>query len=262
MSGIVGIYNIEGDLLESSGIRGMLNGIAHRGPDGEGVWNAGSVALGHQMLRTTPESLNEKLPLREEAGDLTVTADARIDNRNELISTLHINGRPDRSVADSEIILAAYKKWGEHCPEKLLGDFAFAIWDGARRSLFCARDPIGIKPFYYAFDGKTFRFASEPRGILGDKAVSKEPNLQMILRFLLNRFDGHEQTLYKNIYRLPSSYSMTVEKGGTRKCQYWDIDPEKKIRYRINEEYAEHFLSLFNDSVKACLRSYGQVGVY
>jgi asparagine synthase (glutamine-hydrolysing) len=114
------------------------------------------------MLWTTPESLHEKLPLTNKSGDLTITADARIDNRDELISTLNYNGRPRETITDSEIILAAYEKWGEKCPEKLLGDFSFAIYDKRKQIVYCARDPIGIKPFYYYFNGKTFRWSSEP----------------------------------------------------------------------------------------------------
>jgi asparagine synthase (glutamine-hydrolysing) len=212
------------------------------------------------MLWTTPESLHEKLPLTNKSGDLTITADARIDNRDELISTLNYNGRPRETITDSEIILAAYEKWGEKYPEKLLGDFSFAIYDKRKQIVYCARDPIGIKPFYYYFNGKTFRWSSEPKAIFEDKAIPKEPNLQLICLYLLNRFDEREETLYKDIYRLPPSHFMTLENGKLRKGQHWDIDPNHTIRYKTDEEYAEHFLTLFKDAVRVRLRSHGPVG--
>jgi len=260
MSGIVGIYNLDGRPVEQTDIQRMLDSIAHRGPDGSGVWTDGSVGVGHRMLWTTPESLHEKLPLTNKTGELTITADARIDNRDELIPTLNLNGRPRETIPDSEIILAAYEKWGEQCPEKLLGDFSFAIHDKRKQIIYCARDPIGIKPFYYYFKEGKFRWSSEPKAIYEDKAISKEPNLPLICLYLLNRFDEKEETLYKDIYRLPPSHFMVLENGQIRKDQYWDIDPNYSIRYKTDQEYAERFLELFKEVIRVRLRSNGPVG--
>ena len=259
MSGIVGIYNSDGRPVDRMDIKAMTDSIAYRGPDGSGVWTDGPVGLGHLMLQTTPESLHEKLPMLDETGNLAITADARIDNRDKLISSLNFNGRPKEAITDSELILASYKKWEETCPEKLLGDFAFAIWDSVKKKIFCARDPIGIKPFYYHFDGKTLRWASEPRAILQDKKVPQEPNLPLIGRLLVNEYSEREETLYKDIYRLTPSHFMLVEEGRLRKGEYWDIDPKTEIRYRANQEYVEHFLSIFGQAIKSCLRSNGTV---
>jgi asparagine synthase (glutamine-hydrolysing) len=260
MSGIAGIYYLDGRPVERTDVERMVDSIAHRGPDGFGVWTDGSVGLGHRMLWTTPESLHEKLPLTNKSGDLTITADARIDNRDELIPALNFNGRPREAITDSEIILAAYEKWGEQCPEKLLGDFSFAIWDKRNQKIYCARDPIGIKPFFYYFKNGKFRWSSEPKAIFEDQAISKEPNLPLICLYLLKRFDEREETLYKDVYRLPPSHSMTIENGRIRKDQYWDIDPNYSIRYKTDEEYVEHFLSLFKEAVRVRLRSHGPVG--
>ena len=260
MSGIVGIYYLDGRPVERSEIQGMLNTISHRGPDGSGIWTDGSIGLGHQMLHTTPESLHEKLPLTNKTGTLAITADARIDNRDELFRALDFNGQPRETIPDSEVILAAYEEWGERCPEKLLGDFAFAIWHKKNQRLFCARDPIGIKPFFYYFDGKTFYWGSEPRAIYEDSKISKEANLQLICLYLLNRFDEREETLYKNIYHLPGSHFMVLENGQLRKSQYWDVDPNYSVRYKTDQEYAEHFLELFKEAVRVRLRSHGTVG--
>jgi asparagine synthase (glutamine-hydrolysing) len=262
MSGIAGIYYLDGRPVERTDVQRMVDSIAHRGPDGSGVWTDGSVGFGHRMLWTTPESLHEKLPFTNKTGDLTITADARIDNRDELIPALNFNGRPREAIPDSEIILAAYEKWGEKCPEKLLGDFSFAIWDKRNRTVFCARDPIGIKPFYYYFKEGKFRWSSEPKAIFEDNAIPKEPNLPLICLYLLSRFDEREETLYKDVYRLPPSHFMVLENGCIRKGQYWDIDPNYSIRYKTDEEYAEHFLSLFKDAVKVRLRSHGPVGAF
>ena len=126
----------------------------------------GTIGLGHRMLWTTPGSLNEKLPLSNASGDLIITADARIDNRDELIEALDLNGRLRQTITDSELILAAFERWGEGCPERLLGDFSFAIWDRQKNRLFCARDHMGVKPFYYYLSNKVIVFASEIKALL------------------------------------------------------------------------------------------------
>jgi asparagine synthase (glutamine-hydrolysing) len=262
MSGIAGIYNLDGGPVDRTLMQRMLDVIAHRGPDGAGYWVDGPVALGHRMLHTTPESLHEKQPLVDEKGQWVITADARIDNRDELIATLSLNHKPKEQITDAELILKAYEKWGGACPEKLLGDFAFAIWDGREHRLLCARDPIGVKPFYYYFDRKKFLWASEPRQIFQDACIPREPNYPLIGLYLLNRFDEWEETLYRGIYRLPQAHAMVLEGGHLQKVQYWDLDPARTIRYRTDAEYAEHFLGLFQEAVRARLRSHGSVGAW
>ena len=146
MSAIFGIYYLEGRPVDRTDLERMLESLAHRGSDGADLWSEGPVGLGHRMLWTTPESVHEKLPLLNHTGDVVLTADARIDNRDELLAVLGLTACPPAQVADSQLILAAYEKWGEHCPEKLLGDFAFALWDGRKQILFCARDTSGSSP--------------------------------------------------------------------------------------------------------------------
>ena len=147
MSAIVGLYNTDGKPVDRGDVSRMLDSLAHRGSDGAGLWSDGSIGLGHRMLWTTPESLHEKLPLLNQSGDLVITADARIDNREELIAALGLNGNRRGSITDSQLILAAYEKWGEMCPEKLLGDFAFAIWDGRKQSFVLCQGPLRGQAF-------------------------------------------------------------------------------------------------------------------
>jgi asparagine synthase (glutamine-hydrolysing) len=138
----------------------MMAVLTHRGPDAGGVWNEGAVGLGHRMLRTTPESPWESFPLKSRSGILALVADVRIDNRDELLATLHVATRSPGGICDGEIILAAYEAW------KLIGDFAFAIWDKRRQKLFLARDHFGVKPLYYCLFGQGFAFASEIKALL------------------------------------------------------------------------------------------------
>ena len=141
MSAITGLYQLNQHPIEPNILAAMTHRLAHRGSDGAGLWCESAIGLGHRMLWTTPESQRERLP--QVRADWVITADARIDNRDQLIEQLGFDRRDTRSITDSDLIVEAYRKWGEDCPEKLLGDFAFAIWDSRHQTLFCARDPMG-----------------------------------------------------------------------------------------------------------------------
>src|SRR5262249_21169187 len=172
MSGIFGIHFLNGAPVSDPQLKRMSGLLAHRGPDGEGRWCDHSVGLGHRMLCTTPEAITEQVPLVDRAGSLVITADARLDNRVELISALGVSANS----SDGELILAAYRKWGEACPEHLLGDFAFAIWDARDQSLFCARDHFGVRPFYYYLSQSIFVFATEIKALFSMPEVQRKLN--------------------------------------------------------------------------------------
>ena len=184
MSGITGIYFVDGRPVDASRLERMVNVLSHRGPDGIGMWSEGPVGFGHRMLWTTPESRRETLPLVSQCDGLVITADARIDNREELADLLDINNNQLELLSDSALILAAYERWGEDSPEKLLGDFAFVIWDRRKRELFAARDFFGTKPFYYYFGGGTFAFASEIKSIFRSGVVARIVNEVRVADFL------------------------------------------------------------------------------
>lgn len=260
MSGIFGIWNLDGRPVEKAIFIRMSAMLAHRGPDRQGLWIQGSVGLGHRMLHTTPESLQENQPLTNETGDLCLTFDGRVDNRDELRTMLEAKGAKLQGNTDAELVLQTYQVWGEECPKLILGDFAFAIWDRRHRQLFCAKDILGIKPFYYYTNGHTFLFASELRPLFEDPAVPREPNEGMIGEYLAMDVTSQEDTLYRGILRLPQSHVLIVQPGRVRKARYWDIDPTREVRYRSDDEYAEQFLEIFKESVRCRLRSHRLVG--
>src|SRR5579864_1002567 len=146
MSGIAGIFFRDGRPVESARLQKMSAAMAHRGPHGEGVWARGSAGFAHRQLHTCPEGVQERQPLADRAGEFCLVFDGRIDNREELFSELKIGQDAWSSISDTVLLLAAYRNWGEDCAVKLLGDFAFAVWDAANQRVFCARDAMGIKP--------------------------------------------------------------------------------------------------------------------
>jgi asparagine synthase (glutamine-hydrolysing) len=261
MSAVLGIFNLDGQPVDQRWLKDMWSKLSHRGPDGGAVWSEGTIGLGSQMLWTTPESLLERMPLSKPESSLTIVADARIDNREELIANLGLQNKPAASRTDSHVILAAYEKWGDNCPERLIGDFAFAIWDGRSQSLFCARDHFGIKPFYYFHKHNTcFIFASEIKGLLAAPIVPRRLNETRVADYLANFVEDEEITFYRDIRRLPRSQAVRIDRSGCRFRQYWSLDPQREVRYGSDEEYAEAFREKFFQAVECRLRSAFPVG--
>lgn len=227
MSGIAAIYNLNGRPLERALLGRMTDVIAHRGPDGSGLFVDGAVGLSHQMLRTTPESLREEQPLADETGDLILTLDGRVDNRDELKAELNAKGLELRADTDAELVLRAYQAWGEECPQRIIGDFAFVIWDKRNQRFFCARDPMGIRPFYYYVDDRTFLCGSELRQILEHPTVRREPNEGMVGEYLSAVIVDTEETLYRGVFRLPGGHALLVQPGRVRKYRYWNVEPRE-----------------------------------
>ncbi|NEZ67165.1 lasso peptide isopeptide bond-forming cyclase [Leptolyngbyaceae cyanobacterium CCMR0082] len=259
MSGIVGIYHLDQRLVESSDLHQMVDILDHRGPDGSDTWYRESIGLGHCMLWTTLESLHEQLPLVK--GDLTITADARIDNRDELAQVLTLPDRPLEKVTDSEFILAAYEKWGSDCPEHLLGDFAFGIWDGQKQQLFCARDHLGVKPFYYFHqESNTFAFASEIKGLLCLDWIPQQINEVRIADYLALMFEDKVVTTFENIFRLPPASRLWADASGIRVETYWQLDSNYELKLESDDAYAEAFREIFIEAVRCRLRSAFSVG--
>ncbi len=262
MSGLAGVYGLHGRAVDVTLLRKMTAAVAHRGPDGEGHWTDGPAGLGHRISRTTPESLGEKQPLLDESETLCLVLDGRVDNRAQLAAGLRAAGVHLRTDTDAELVLQSYALWGDGCASRIIGDFAFAIWDRRRRRLFCARDPLGIRPFYYCAHGQTFMWGSELRQLLDNLPLGPEPNEGVVGEYLSSRLVDLEETLYRGILRLAPGHVLIVEDGRVRTARYFDVDPRREIRYRSDDEYAEHFVEIFREAVHCRLRSVTPVAVF
>ncbi len=207
------------------------------------------------MLRTTRESFLERMPAGLD-GKLWITADARIDCREELKRELEkadSNRRPPAT--DSELILQAYAVWGEECVRHLRGDFAFAIWDARRKTLFCARDHFGVKPFYYAEIGNIFLFSNVLNCVRSHPGISDSLNDAAIGDFLLFGLNCDlSTTTFRDIRRLPPAHCLSVSAEGVRILRYWSAPTSGAIRYRHADEYVEHFQNLIQSAVADRLR--------
>jgi asparagine synthase (glutamine-hydrolysing) len=256
LSGIVGIFNRGGAPVDRALLRGFTQFISYCGPDARDTWTFGCVGLGHTLLSTTRESVNERQPATLD-GRLWITADARLDARAELIAELDSAGsRARQSAPDSELILRAYAAWGADCLDHLRGDFAFAIWDALKKALFCARDHLGVKPFYYAEKGELFLFSNVLDCLRQHPDVAEELNEAAVADFLLFGLNcDNATTTFRDIQRLPPAHSLTVDASGLQMRRYWTAPTDGRIRYRHADDYVEHFQVLLQAAVADRLRT-------
>ena len=263
MSGLAGLVHLDGAPVEPGLIEQMTGAMAHRGPDGTKHWVKGSVALGQCMLHTTPESVHEALPLLHTESGCVVLADARLDNRDDLIRALGLPADEKERIGDGRLILEAYLAWGERCAARFLGDFAFALWDPRLRKLFCGRDHLGMRPLYYHHSPNRFlAFASEPKAILRFRQVPYRINEGRIADFLVNPLEGIDKisTFFEEVFRLPPAHTLIVTPQGMQRRRYWTLEPGPELRLASDEAYAEAFLDVFSEAVRCRLRGAGPVG--
>ncbi len=256
MSGIVGILHLDGAPVDAELLQRLVDFQKFRGPDAQRLWISGQVGLGHTLLKTSDESTHECQPFH--LGDnIWIAADARVDGRSELVAKLTAAGQNAPSNAtDAELILRSYRAWGEACLEHLLGDFAFAIWDGREQKLFCARDQMGVKPFYYASIGSLLVFSNTLDCVRQHPAVSDRLNDLAIADFLL--FDINQDaatTSYSDIRRLPAAHSLRCERAAVSIRRYWTLSVTEPVRFQRESEYIEQFRALLEQAVEDRLRT-------
>ena len=256
MSGLFGTYRRDKQPADLNLWERLGKISSHRGPDGTSIQSSGPVLLGHHALHTTTESLQEKLPYFNKVSGLAITADARIDNRDELLNALDITSPNNCLVSDSTIILLAYEKWraGSFC--RLIGDFSFVIWDSIENKVVCVRDSLGVKPFYYLLSDKQFSFSSEIKPLVKHPEASRSLNEGMIGEYLAANIVSKTETLYSNILKLAPGHAITISPRSTNIRQYWEENFEHTLRYAKEDDYVEHFQEIFAKAIKSRTRSH------
>ncbi len=261
MSAVCGIFNLDGRPVALESMDAMQSAMDYWGPDGSGVWREGSVALGHLMLHSTPESVGDMLPRTNAAGNLVLTSHARIDNRDDLFRSLNVPPSERAKMPDSALILRAYEKWGQECPEHLIGDWCFGIWDKSRQALFLARDHHGNTGIYTYQNTRFFAFASCLKGLLALPEVPREPNPLRIAQVLVSWPEHGEATCYLGIKRLPPAHQMSVTRNNINIRQYWFLENTPPLRLKSDREYVEAFGEVYTEAVRCRMRSLRPVGV-
>jgi asparagine synthase (glutamine-hydrolysing) len=262
MCGIAGFVSLDRQTVPKGERRlaAMSHLIAHRGPDGNGEWldGNGTVGLAHRRLAIIDLSPLGAQPMHGRDGTVMVF-NGEIYNfpelRRELSTFWDFKGH-----SDSEVLIAAWTKWGEACVDRLRGMFAFAIWDAKTGTLFCARDRFGIKPFYYTVQKNALYFASEIKALLpvlpevatDGKAMSE---------YLTFQFAVTERTLFAGVTQLMPGHCLTIDTKGVRTRRYWDVTYNHDNGHSA-EWWAERLREKVNDSIKVHLRSDVPVGSY
>lgn len=262
MSGIAGIVNFDGKPVQPGLIEAMTAVMHCRGPDGVHHWRRGNVALGQCMLRNTPESLEETLPLANEDESLVLVWDGRLDNREELRASLLRSGAHLRDNSDAELAIRSFAIWRDECPLRLLGDFAFSVWDRTRQEFFCAVDHIGAKPLYYTFNDRYFAFASDEESLLVLPGLSGRPNELQIADMLVlppESFDDQYSWLHDVKGLMPGNRLVVSRGGELRASRYWRLEAGREESYASDDECQEAFMSVFGEAVRCRMRSPGPI---
>lgn len=261
MCGIAGIHSLNGEPVSRELLAQMTLVLRHRGPDDEGYYLDGPVGLGHRRLSILDLSAAGHQPMGNEEGTIWLVFNGEIYNYRDLVAELQSKAHVFRSCTDSEVIIHAYEQYGVECVSHFNGMWAFVLWDGWNRRLFCARDRLGVKPFYYHFDGHRFLFASEVKSLLQDETLKRRPNDRIIFDYLVHAYVDHtDETFFAGVKQLPAAHYLMVEDGQMQIRRYWDLDPGQCLDGITDTEAANRFYELFRDSIRLRLQSEVPVG--
>jgi asparagine synthase (glutamine-hydrolysing) len=261
MCGIAGIFHTDQTRpAERDTIVAMATAMAHRGPEAEGFFVRDHVALGHRRLRII-DLEGGKQPLFNEDHSVVVVYNGEIFNFREVQAELEAKGHRFRTHCDTEVIVHAYEEYGDECPAKFRGMFAFAIFDARANRLFLCRDRLGIKPLYYTFDQGTLLFASEVNALL--KAMPQRPGIDRgLLDFYVSLgYVPGAQTLFEGIHKLQPGHTLTLEHGRIHIVQYWDLEDTAPLDLTF-EQAKERFEALLNESIRMRLMSDVPLGAF
>lgn len=238
MCGIAGLFHLEIAKPVAPGrIQAMIDAQVHRGPDGEGVWTAPGVGLGHRRLSVI-DVAGSSQPMATEDGQLIITYNGEIYNYQEIRAELLKLGHRFRTAGDTEVILNGYRQWGSAILSRLNGMFAFAIHDARDQSLFLARDRFGVKPLHYAplADG-SIAFASELKGLLANPAVRREPDLRAVEDYFALGYVPDDACLVAGVRKLPAGTFVKLTRGKPLPSPvvWWDLDFTRRAKGSVND---------------------------
>jgi|HubBroStandDraft_2_1064218.scaffolds.fasta_scaffold54273_1 asparagine synthase (glutamine-hydrolysing) len=241
-------------------VKQMADAIVHRGPDDEGYYVKGQIGLGFRRLSIIDLSGGHQ-PLSNEDDSIWIIFNGEIYNYRELRAELISKGHIFRTKSDTEVIVHLFEEYGRDCVQKLRGMFAFAIWDSVQKSLFLARDRVGIKPLYYYLSENFLSFGSEMKAILVDPAVRREIDPAMIDRFLTYYYVPGSQTLLRNFFKLDPGHWLVVRDGKIQIKCYWDLDFPQLDGNESSEALERQLIALLDESVQLHMISDVPVGI-
>jgi len=265
MCGICGIYTPQNNKYKEGlkpHIDTMCSLIEHRGPDEKGLHidAENGLALGHQRLSIIDVSTGQQ-PMTNEDGMVWVVFNGEIYNHNILRQELLSKGHQFRTKSDTETIVHAYEEWGEDCVTHFRGMFAFVVWDKSKRKLFCARDRLGIKPFYYYWDGHNFLFSSELKSIISHPLVKRSINNSSLVDYFRLQYVPAPKSILNDVQKLQPGRTLTIHDGNIRINRFWEIDLDDRSKLSI-EDAQESLRNTLQESVDIRLESEVPIGAF
>lgn len=265
MCGICGILNLRENWLSGDELASMSSALRHRGPDDQGSFHSGPVALGFRRLSIVDLSGGHQ-PMCNEERTVWIVFNGEIYNHADLRPRLKELGHRFATNSDTETIVHLYEEYGDDCVSHLRGMFAFAIWDARRNRLFCARDRLGIKPFYYAMTAGRFAFASEIKALFELRDFKAQLNRRALPEFFTFGYLSAQETLYQNVHKLLPGHRLCIdlaaENPQLQVTQYWDLKnlpPERPVG---ETQCISKFRELFTQTVRSHLMSDVPLGVF
>jgi asparagine synthase (glutamine-hydrolysing) len=264
MCGVAGLIHLNGEPVSTVILKKMTDAIAHRGPDGEGQWIEGNVGIGHRRLAIIDLSPAGHQPMITGDHRYVLSYNGEIYNYREIRSELEALGYWFRSQTDSEVVLNALAHWGQDALLKFNGMFGLAFWDRKEQSLLLARDRYGIKPMYYARQGKSFAFGSEQKAITAQTTFKRELNKKALLEYFTFQNLFTDQTLLEDVHLLPAGHfaKLHAATGRWSQHQYWDYRFREPYQKASKQEYVEELDRLFKQAVSRQLVSDVELGAY
>jgi len=263
MCGISGFVKLKPVTGSAADLRHMLEAIQHRGPDGHGIHEDGPAFLGHRRLSIIDVAGGHQ-PMSNEDGTQWITFNGEIFNHASIRPELEVAGHHYVTRCDTETIVHAYEQYGPACVEKFRGMFAFAIWDSNRQTLFCARDRLGIKPFYYFQNDRIFAFASEIKALLRHPEIRSSFAEELLPEYLTFGYVSSEQTLYRGIRKLMPGHTLTLDArtGSISIRQYWDVPPPGSLETKSDDEWIRECRERLEETVRMRLMSDVPLGMF
>jgi len=265
MCGIAGFVTVSGSSDSEAVLRRMTQMIEHRGPDDCGYFCDGVAYLGHRRLSIIDVACGHQ-PMANETGSCWIIYNGEVFNHADLRPDLERAGHKYTTHSDTETLLHAWEEYGPDCVTRFRGMFAFAIWDADARTLFCARDRLGIKPFYYFWNGRLFVFASEIKALLEHPAISAELEEELLPEYLAFGYISEERTLFRNIRKLMPGHhlqlSVSEAPGKLVISRYWDVPERGAIEKRSDADWIAETRGRLEQAVRTRLMSDVPLGMF
>ena len=253
MSAIAGFWRFDDGPEPANDCARMLAAQQIYGPHDDRQWSAGPIAMGRRLFRTLPEDAHDRQPLQSHDGRLTLVADVRLDNREELTAALGLPSDDATQLCDAAVLLASLERWGEGALDRLVGDFAFALWDTPKQKLLLARDFLGQRPLHYHRGGGFFAFASMPKGLHALAAIPYAPDEERVAEFLTLMPLWGPRSFFKDISRVEPAHILTVTRDDLSTRRYWEPQRPKAGRTQAGD-YVEGLRRHLDQAVQSRLR--------